>query len=371
MPQQKFSSEELTPIISSFRISGSFTHAVPLRTGHINDTLLVHVNNHQQPDYVLQRINTDIFRNVDQLMENIWHVTSHLQQKINNDGTSVIKPGTLELVNTTTDDLYHTDCDGNCWRCFVYCRHNASATQRITPSIAAEGGRALGVFQSMLADLPALRLHQTIPDFHNLPSRLSQFNAALQKNPRKRAAEVAAEIEAISRRAKDMLLVHRLADEGKIPLRITHNDTKINNILFDDQEKALCLVDLDTVMPGYVHFDFGDAIRTLASTATEDDPQIDNISVDLNLYESFAQGYLKVMKDVLNATEIETLSFSPRLMTYIMAVRFFTDYLQGDTYYKTDYPDHNLVRTRNQLALLQAMEAAADKMESIIQEIVD
>jgi Ser/Thr protein kinase RdoA (MazF antagonist) len=304
-------------------------------------------------------------------MENIWNVTSHLQQKISNDSYTGEKLGTLELVKTTDGRLYCTDADGSCWRCFVYCRHNVAACTHITPAIAAEGGRALGLFQSMLADLPALSLHQTIPNFHDLPSRLLQFETAVQKDPQKRSLETVSEIEAIRSRTDEMLLVYRLADEGKIPLRITHNDTKINNILFDDEEKALCLVDLDTVMPGYVHFDFGDAIRTLASTATEDDPKIDNISVDLELYKSFARGYLKVMKDVLTPTEIETLAYSARLMTYIMAVRFFTDYLQGDTYYKTDYPDHNLVRTRNQLALLQSMEAAADKMESIIRKIVD
>jgi hypothetical protein len=367
---QKFSSQDISPIISSFRIRGSFTRAVPLRTGHINDTLLVHVDGRKQPDYVLQRINTHIFRNVDQLMENIWHVTSHLQQKISNDGTADEKTGTLKLVKTTDDKLYCADGGGGCWRCFMYCRHNIAACMHITPVIAAEGGRALGVFQSMLADLPALHLHQTIPGFHDLPSRLLQFETAVHKDSQKRSGATASEIEAIRSRADEMLLVYRLAEEGKIPLRITHNDTKINNILFDDQGKALCLVDLDTVMPGYVHFDFGDAIRTLASTAAEDDPEIDNIGVDLNLYKSFAQGYLKVMKSVLNATEIETLAYSARLMTYIMAVRFFTDYLQGDTYYKTDYPDHNLVRTRNQLALLKAMEKATGKMESIIEGIV-
>ncbi|HZK08739.1 MAG TPA: aminoglycoside phosphotransferase family protein [Bacteroidales bacterium] len=368
---QKFSSQDISPIISRFPIRGTFTHAIPLKTGHINDTLLVHVDDRKQPDYVLQRINTHIFRNVDQLMENIWNVTSHLQKKMSNDDYTGEKLGTLELVKTTDDRLYCTDAEGGCWRCFIYCRNNVGASAHITTAIAAEGGRALGLFQSMLADLPALRLHQTIPDFHDLPSRLLQFETAMQKDPQKRSLVTVLEIEAIRSRADGMLLVYRLAEEGKIPLRITHNDTKINNILFDDQEKALCLVDLDTVMPGYVHFDFGDAIRTLASTATEDDPEIENIAVDLNLYESFAQGYLKVMKDVLTPTEIETLAYSARLMTYIMAVRFFTDYLLGDTYYKTNYPDHNLVRTRNQLALLQAMEAASDKMESIIREIVD
>ena len=368
---QKFSSQDIATVFGCFRIRGSVTHAVPLKTGHINDTLLVHVNGSPQPDYVLQCINTDIFKNVDQLMENIWRVTSHLQQKIDDGSYSGEKLGTLQLVKTTDGQLFCKEANGNCWRCFVYCRHNVAACTQITPAIAAEGGRALGLFQSMLADLPVESLHQTIPDFHNLSSRLSQFNAALQKNPRKRAAEVAAEIEAISRRADEMLLLHRLGEEGKIPLRITHNDTKFNNILFDDQEKALCLVDLDTVMPGFVHFDFGDAIRTLASTVAEDDPEIENIGVDLNLYKSFAQGYLRVMKDVLTPAEIETLAFSARLMTYIMAVRFLTDYLLGDTYYKTDYPDHNLVRTRNQLALLQAMETAKENMESIIETIVE
>lgn len=368
---QKFSSHDISTVFSCFRIRGSVTHATPLKTGHINDTLLVHVDGSQHPEYVLQRINIDIFKNVGELMENIWRVTSHLQQKIDDDSYSGEKLGTLQLVKTTDDQLFCKDANSNCWRCFVYCRHNASACTQITPAIAAEGGRALGLFQSMLADLPVDTLHQTIPDFHNLSSRLSQFNAALQKNPRKRAADVAAEIDAISRRAEDMLLVHQLGEEGKIPLRITHNDTKFNNILFDDQEKALCLVDLDTAMPGYVHYDFGDAIRTLASTAAEDDHEIENIGVDLNLYKSFAEGYLRVMKEVLAPAEIATLAFSARLMTYIMAVRFLTDYLLGDTYYKTGYPAHNFVRTLNQLALLEAMEANRENMESIIERIVE
>lgn len=369
---QYFSTVYLSQVLNRFCVRGKFRYALPLRTGHINDTHLVHMEGgSQHPEYVLQRINSDIFKNVGQLMENIWRVTSHLQQKIDDDSYSGEKLGTLQLVKTTDDQLFCKDTNGNCWRCFVYCRHNTSDCTQITPAIAAEGGRALGVFQSMLADLPVDTLHQTIPDFHNLSSRLTQFNTAIQKNPCNRVAEVAAEIEAINCRVEDMLLVHRLGEEGKIPLRITHNDTKFNNILFDDQEKAICLVDLDTVMPGYVHFDFGDAIRTLASTTGEDDPEIEEIDLDLDLYKSFAQGYLKVMKGVLTSAEIVTLAFSARLMTYIMAVRFLTDYLLGDTYYKTDYPAHNRVRTLNQLALLEAMEANRENMESIIERIVE
>jgi Ser/Thr protein kinase RdoA (MazF antagonist) len=369
---QYFSTVYLSQIINKFCIRGKFLYALPLRTGHINDTHLMHMEGgSQHPEYVLQRINTDIFKNVDKLMENIWRVTSHLQHKIDDNSYSGEKLGTLQLVKTTDNQLFFEDTKGNCWRCFVYCPHHTADCTQFTPALAQEGGRALGVFQSMLADLPAESLYQTIPDFHNLSYRLSQFNEALQKNPCQRVAGVGAAIEAIRCRADEMLLVHRLGREGKIPLRITHNDTKLNNILFDQQEKALCLVDLDTVMPGYVHFDFGDAIRTLASTTGEDDPELDEIDVDLDLYKSFAQGYLSVMKNVLTTTEIASLAFSARLMTYIVAVRFLTDYLLGDTYYKTDYPTHNLVRTRNQLALLQAMEAAKRNMESIIESIVE
>ncbi len=234
---------------------------------------------------------------------------------------------------------------------------------------AFEGGRIIGRFQSMLADLPGEPLHETIPDFHNIVRRLEAFHRVIENDPAGRVTSVTKEIGEIVKREEEMKVIIRLGEEGRIPLRITHNDTKFNNILFDANGRALCIIDLDTVMPGYVHYDFGDAIRTATNRADEDSEDLSSVSMDIEIYRAYAEGYLSGARNTLNSTEIEYLAFAPKLLTYIMATRFLTDYIDGDNYYKIRYPQHNLQRNRVQLALLADMEAQYETMVQIIKNI--
>ncbi len=357
---------DIKSIIDQFEISGQFHHAEPINVGHINDTMLVRTVLESDPDYVIQRINHLIFKDVDKLMENILRVTTHISKKIKADKKLRLKKY-VELVRSKKGNYYYEDISGNYWRCYVYCRNGAAKSNLITPLMAQEGGRALGKFQHFLSDLPGGPLHETIPGFHNLRKRFTQFNVALQADKFNRAKNAVDEIDAFISRAGEMLAVYKLITQGIFPLRVTHNDTKFNNILFDEDSNALCLIDLDTVMNGYVLYDFGDAIRTLANTTEEDNPDLEQVDFDFQLFEEFSQGYLLETREILTDTEINYLAFSVRLMTYIIALRFLTDYLDGDSYYKTEYENHNLNRTRNQLKLLEKVEENYDRMVAVIE----
>jgi hypothetical protein len=269
-----------------------------------------------------------------------------------------------------TGKSFFTDEEGNYWRMFIFISDHRSYERVDSFSKAYEGGRIIGQFQSMLSDLPGKPLHETIPDFHNVSRRLEAFHRVIEKDPAGRASSVAEEIGEIIRREEEMKVIVRLGREGRIPLRITHNDTKFNNILFDSNDRALCIIDLDTVMPGYVHYDFGDAIRTGTNRADEDSEDLSAVSMDTDIYRAYAEGYLSAARDTLSRTEIEYLAFAPKLLTYIMATRFLTDYIDGDNYYKIRYPLHNLQRNRVQLALLRDMEAKYETMVQTIKNIM-
>ncbi len=358
---------DVKTIISQFDITGDYLNFEPINVGHINDTFLVKTINENNPDYVVQKINHDIFKDVDKLMINIHRVTNHIKKKLAaNEKTKNKKY--LELVKTNDGRLYHQEPKGNYWRCYVYCQNGSANYDEISPGMAREGGKALGKFQSLLSDLPDGILYDTIPDFHNLEKRLRTFNDSCKKNLATRAQSVQEEIEFFNSRANDMLKIHQLGKQGLLPLRITHNDTKFNNILFDENANALCIIDLDTVMNGYVHYDFGDAIRTLANTAEEDETDLSKVKFNFNLFENFSKGYLEETISILTKTEIQHLAFSAKLMTYIIALRFLTDYLDGDTYFKTKYPNHNLNRARNQMQFLLQMEKDFSRMEEVIEK---
>ena len=234
---------------------------------------------------------------------------------------------------------------------------------------AFEGGKAIGRFQAMLADMPGEPLYETIPWFHNIEKRLQTFNNKIKENPAGRVETVAEEINQVLKRAEDMKIILRLGDEGKIPLRITHNDTKFNNILLDENDKALCVIDLDTVMPGYVHYDFGDAIRTAANNVSEDEDDLSKIKMDINLFKAYSEGYLSETGETLNDVEKEYLAFAPQLITYTIAVRFLTDFIDGDNYFKIHHPLHNLQRAKAQLKLVMSMEEQYEDMKSIIRKL--
>ena len=235
--------------------------------------------------------------------------------------------------------------------------------------IALEGGKAYGKFIKILSDFPANDLKETIPQFHDIDFRLRNFENVIDTDIAGRVKETQTEIDFIRQRASQMYQILQLGIAGKIPLRVTHNDTKINNVLFNPEDKAIAVIDLDTVMPGYVHYDFGDAIRTFTNTANEDEADLSKVSINMAYFKAFARGFLSETREILSPDEKNHLAFSALLMTYIIGLRFLTDYLNGDTYFKTAYPEHNLVRARNQFKLLENMETRYDEMKRFIENL--
>lgn len=350
-------------ITKQFNIPGDIASVMPLGEGHINDTFLIKSKGTSSQDYVLQRINHHIFRDVARMMENIRRIITHVNQKKALANKQHV--GVPDLVKTNDDKLF-VIFDAEYWRCYTFCKSAAAAPGLVCATKAFEGGRAIGQFQVMLSDLPGGKLHDTIPNFHNLRVRMDSFRTAIETNVANKAVEVTKLISDLLLMEDEMLLVYRLEQEGIIPVRITHNDTKFNNILFDENDKAVCIIDLDTVMNGSILNDFGDAVRTLCSTATEDDPDLSKVDFDLQLFDRFTAGYLSAVSSTITKVESEMLVLSCRFLTYLMAIRFLTDYLNGDTYYKTAYPGHNLVRALNQYQLLSCMGNYIDKMEECV-----
>lgn len=361
---------DLREIFGRFSAEGTFSNAVLSGSGHIHDTYLVSTRERDKDDFILQRLNNKVFKDIPSLQENIERVTGHIRSKLSAIPGSDPKRECLTLIPAADGRSWLEYTDGSFWRMFVYITDHRSYDVVDTPVKAFEGGRAIGRFQAMLADLPGKPLNETIPDFHNIEKRLIKFMASVKADSVGRVAGVSADIDAIMIRAEKMKTILRLGEQGSIPLRITHNDTKFNNILFDLNDKALCVIDLDTVMPGFVHYDFGDAIRTAANTAAEDEKDLSRISMDIKLYEAYARGYISETLDTLNTTESEYLAFAPGLITYTMAVRFLTDYLEGDVYYKIHNPEHNLQRARAQIRLVESMEDQYADMQDIINKLV-
>lgn len=336
----------------------------PLGKGHINDSYKVESGN---KEYVLQRINHNIFKNVHELQNNIYRVTSHIRAKLQAKGVSDVERRVLTLIPTHDGALYYKDSNGDYWRVTLFIKDSKSY-EEINSDLAYRAGMAFGDFQKMLEDIPGEPLFETIPNFHNMESRLDAFRESVNANRAGRLDEVADLVKEIEDRADEMCKAERLHREGKLPKRINHCDTKVNNVLFDADDHVLCVVDLDTVMPGYVLSDFGDFIRTGANAGAEDDKNLENVSVNLDIFEAYAKGYLKHAASFLTDIEIDNLAFGAKLLTYMQTVRFFTDYIDGDTYYKIAYPEHNLVRTKSQFKLLQSLEENFDKMRQIVRD---
>jgi Ser/Thr protein kinase RdoA (MazF antagonist) len=358
--------EKYMNIAGHFNIAGTPSGIAVLTAGHINDSFILRTQENDRPDYLLQRINHHIFKDVDMLQNNIKRVTEHIRKKLTEKGESDIDRKVMSIVPAKDGKLYHLDGE-NYWRVYVFIEGGKSF-DAITPKLAYEAGKAFGDFQSYLADLPA-ELGETIPDFHNMEFRLEQFRQALKDDLAGRVQANSELIGEIEKRAGEMCTLNRLHREGKLPKRTNHCDTKVNNILFDDKGNVLCVVDLDTVMPGFVLSDFGDFMRTGANTGAEDDENPDNVGIDLEIFTAYTKGYAEKTRDFLLPIEKENLAFGAKLLTYMQTVRFFTDYLNGDTYYKIHSPEHNLQRTRAQLKLLQDMEAHYSEMCCIVKEI--
>jgi len=308
----------LKEIVFQFIARDENVQIEPLGKGHINDSYKVTSND---GEYVLQRINHHIFRNVEQLQNNIFRVTSHIRAKLEEQGVADINRRVLTLLRTHDGALFYRDDNGEYWRMMLFITESKSYDE-INPELAYRAGMAFGDFQKMLADLPGEPLFETIPNFHNMEARLKTFRESVKANKAGRLDEVAGLVNEIEARADEMCKAERMHREGKLPKRTNHCDTKVNNVLFDENDQVLCVVDLDTVMPGYVLSDFGDFIRTGANTGAEDDKNLDNVSVDLAIFEGYARGYLKNAASFLSEVEIENLAFGAKLMTYMQTVRF-------------------------------------------------
>lgn len=361
---------EIDQVIAQFKTKGRLAEKIPYGNGHINDTFLV---TYEMPEggtrrYILQKMNHSIFKEPVQLMENVVNVTEYLRKVIISQGGDPDRE-TLNVVKTGNDSSYYQDVQGNYWRMFLFVEHTVCLEKVESEKDFYDSGVAFGNFQRMLADYPANTLNETIPNFHNTPSRFRDFQRAVQEDKMKRAAIVKEEIAFALAREKDTCILVDLLKEGKLPLRVTHNDTKLNNILFDaDSKKAVCIIDLDTVMPGLSHYDFGDSIRFGASTGAEDEKDLDKIKIDLGLFEAFTKGYLEGCKGSLTAKEIEMLPMGAKLMTYECGIRFLADYLEGDVYFKIHREGHNLDRARTQFKLVKDMEDKWDEMMAIVEK---
>ena len=357
--------EERKQILERFNITEPIASIEPFGNGHINDTLKV-TNTRGETRYVLQRINHHIFTNVDMLQNNIQTVTSRIREKLEAAGATDIDRKVLRFLPTKDGKSYYFDGE-NYWRLSLFIPRSESFDE-VTPELSYAAGKAFGNFQAMLSDLPEDALGETIPNFHNMPFRLAQLHEAIQANVAGRLEEVKDLIQEIERRAEAMCVQELLYKEGKLRKRVNHCDTKVNNLLFDtDTHEALCVIDLDTVMPGFVLSDIGDFIRTAGNTGAEDDPDLDRVGVNLEIFQAYTRGYMETAQSFLTPLEIRLLPYGGRLLTYMQTVRFLTDYIQGDTYYKISYPRHNLVRARAQFQLLRSLEAHAQEMDRFME----
>lgn len=360
---------ELDSIAAQFATEGMLGQVKVHEGGHINDSFRLPNTVKGAPDYLLQRVNHHVFKDVPLLMNNMSIVTDHVRAKLEKDFPDEVERRSLTIIPTKDGQSFFKDPEGNFWRVLLFIEDHLVFESTTDPEIAYEGAKTFGAFTVMLNDLSAEKVGTVIPDFHNMKWRLTQLEESIRKDVAGRLKEVKKEIEYVESRSKMMLTVHKLGKSGAIPLRVTHNDTKISNVLFDTQKKGLCVIDLDTIQPGYVTSDFGDGIRTLTNTGEEDDANLERVTMDVKLFEAFASGFLDSTRDTLSGTEKDALVYGGLLFPYMQAVRFLIDYIDGDTYYKIKYPEHNLVRTRAQLKLTQDGEAKMEELRQIIQKL--
>ena len=356
---------KLEQIVSRFALEGRVTDIRPLGNGLINDTFRVVTDG--PDDFVLQRINQGIFRDVDLLQHNIDCVTRHIRRKLEMAGERDIDRKVLRfLPEKTTGKSYWTD-GKEWWRVSVFIR-DAITYEAVTPEYAGYAGVAFGRFEAMLADIPD-QLGETIPDFHNMELRARQLRDAVAADAAGRMAdpEVRALVDQMFACEAEMCKAERMHREGVLPKRICHCDTKVNNMLFDRDGQILCVIDLDTVMPSFVFSDFGDFLRTAANTGAEDDPDLDKVNFNMEIFRAFAKGYLSTAGAFLTPLERENLPFAAMLFPYMQAVRFLTDHINGDTYYKIKYPGHNLVRTQAQWKLFLSASEKREEMALFLQ----
>ena len=354
-------SENLQIILEKF---GLQSDAAPYGNGHINDTYILADSKH-----ILQRVNTSIFKNPDELMQNILNVTEFLKKKIEAQGGDPERE-TLTVVKTTDGKIYYETQEGDAFRVYKYIERTRTVESAGTEDDLYRAGVAFGHFQKLLSDFPVEKLYETIKDFHHTPKRVEALKAAIAEDKAGRASSVQKEIDFALEYAKDAAVVVDGMADGSISMCVTHNDTKINNILFEENDsKAVCIIDLDTVMPGSLLYDVGDALRVGGSTAAEDETDLDKVQFNEKAFEAFVKGYLTEVKGVLTEKELELLPFGVRLMTYECGIRFLTDYLNGDTYFKIHREHHNLDRARNQFKLVADLAEKEENMKAFVRSL--
>lgn len=362
--------EDVKLVLDEFNLKGELVDYSLFGSGHINVTYIATYNcDGEVKHYILQRVNTNVFKNIDNLMNNVFAVTSYLRKIIEENGGDKSRE-TLHFIKTVNGEKY---CRLNdyCYRLYRFVDKSTSYDAVDSAEVFKKSGIAFGKFQKYLSDFPAETLNEIIPNFHNTIWRFNnEFMPAVEADSCGRCADCEKEIEFVKARKSDCERLVNLLAEGKLPVRVTHNDTKLNNVLFDEEsDDAICVIDLDTVMPGLALYDFGDSIRFGANTAVEDEADLSKVSLSLEYFKAYAEGFLSQAGKSLNQCEIDNLAFAAKLMTFECGMRFLTDFIQGDTYFKTAYPEHNLVRAKNQLALVADMESKMDNMEEIIRNV--
>ena len=354
---------DMRSVARQFQIYGEFRSAESYGSGHINDTYCaVFDQAGTGTRYILQRINHDIFKQPVALMENLQRVTAHLAGKM--AGERDFSRRVLTLIPARNGLCYHQDEQGNYWRAYLFIEKARSYDAVESPGQALEAGKAYGRFQKLLADLPAPRLHDTIPDFHHTPKRFAALVKVVENDVANRAGQAKAEIDFALQRASitDVLI------NAKLPERVTHNDTKFNNVMLDDVTgEGICVVDLDTLMPGLALYDFGDMVRTTTSPAKEDECDLTRVKMQFPMFEALVRGYLVSAGDFLTPPEKKLLAFSGKLITFEIGIRFLTDFLAGDTYFKVHRDGHNLDRCRTQFKLVESIEQQEEQMDALIE----
>ena len=358
--------KEISNAFSAFQAEGEIISVGQITAGLINATYLIETDRAEK--YILQKVNTFVFKNPERLMENITGVTVYLADKIKKAGGDS-KRETLNFIACKDGKYYHTDADGGVWRMYIYVDNAQTYNKAEVPETFRSAGATFGKFMKLLSGYPADTLHETIADFHYTPSRYAKFIEAVNADVKGRRAEVEQEIEFVKARFDDTHRLTDLVEKGELPLRVTHNDTKINNVLYDiTTDESICVIDLDTIMPGLSLYDFGDSIRSGANKANEDERDLSKVGIDMTLFESYADGFLSETAGSLVDAEISNLAFGAKLMTFECGIRFLTDYLEGDVYFRTTCPDHNIVRARNQFRLVADMEEHMDEMNAIVEK---
>ncbi len=362
---------QLKTIVEHFAVGGTISQIKPLGEGLINDTFKVITAEATEPDYVLQRVNHNVFPDVDMVMRNIDAVTSHIRKKLEAAGEDDIERKVLRFIPSKSDGKLYVVIDGQYWRLMVFIP-NAITKQAVDADSSRDAGRAFGRFQAMLADIP-IQLGETIKDFHNMEYRLSQLREIVACDPVGRVAEpqVQCLLQEIDARAEEMCKAERMGREGKLPKRVCHCDTKVNNMMFNDKGEVLCVIDLDTVMPNFIFSDYGDFLRTAANFVAEDNADMSAVGFNMEIFKAFTEGYLASARSFLLPVEIENLPYAAALFPYMQCVRFLWDYLSGDKYWKCQYPEHNFVRANNQFHLLKSVESHYPEMQAFIQQCLN